>query len=47
MFIFGIGPEPQLGMRGAALATGISQLVTLAFYLLIYRLRPVSVRLSR
>ena len=34
-------------MRGAALATGISQLVTLAFYLVIYRLRPVSVHITR
>ena len=33
LLIFGIGPFPQLGMRGAALATGIGQLVTLAFYL--------------
>lgn len=41
LLIFGIGPFPQLGMRGAALATGIGQLVTLAFYLVIYRLRPV------
>lgn len=40
LLIFGIGPFPQLGMRGAALATGIGQLVTLAFYLVIYRLRP-------
>ena len=42
-----IGPFPQLGMRGAALATGIGQLVTLAFYLVIYRLRPVSVHITR
>ena len=47
LLIFGIGPFPQLGMRGAALATGIGQLVTLAFYLVIYRLRPVSVHITR
>ena len=46
LLIFGIGPFPQLGMRGAALATGIGQLVTLAFYLVIYRLRPVSVHIT-
>lgn len=47
LLIFGIGPFPQLGMRGAALATGIGQLVTLTFYLVIYRLRPVSVHITR
>ena len=47
LLIFGIGPFPQLGMRGAALATGIGQLVTLAFYLVIYRLQPVSVHITR
>ena len=46
LLIFGIGPFPRLGMRGAALATGIGQLVTLAFYLVIYRLQPVSVHIS-
>ena len=36
-----------MGIAGAALATGIGQLVTLAFYLVIYRLRPVSVHITR
>ena len=34
-------------MRGAALATGIGQLLTLIFYLFAYFLRPISVRISR
>ena len=41
--------EPVSAARHArpALATGIGQLVTLAFYLVIYRLRPVSVHITR
>ena len=47
VLIFGLGPVPAMGIAGAALATGIGQLVTLAFYLVIYRLRPVSVHITR
>lgn len=31
LLIFGIGFFPKMGMRGAALATGIGQLLTLIF----------------
>lgn len=47
LLIFGIGIFPKMGMRGAALATGIGQLLTLIFYLFAYFLRPISVRISR
>lgn len=47
LLIFGIGFFPKMGMRGAALATGIGQLLTLIFYLFAYFLRPINVRISR
>jgi len=47
LLIFGIGFFPKMGMHGAALATGIGQLLTLIFYLFAYFLRPISVRISR
>ena len=36
-----------MGIEGAALATGIGQVVTLAIYLVLYVLRPMSVRVRR
>ena len=47
ILIFGIGPAPELGIEGAALATGIGQLVTLAFYLIVYFCRPLPVKIRR
>ena len=47
LLIFGIGFLPRMEISGAALATGIGQAVTLAVYLVIYIIRPVSVRTSR
>ena len=47
LLIFGIGPFPQLGMRGAALATGIGQLLSLCVYLFVYVRTELPIRLRR
>jgi len=47
LLIFGLGPCPQLGIRGAALATGAGQVLTLVVYLVVYRVRPIPVKLRR
>lgn len=47
IMIFGIGPCPEMGIAGAALATGIGQAATLLVYLGTDHARPLSVRIGR
>lgn len=41
ILIFGLGPIPKLGIEGAALATGIGQLLSLLTYLAFYFAKPL------
>ncbi|WP_455148167.1 MATE family efflux transporter [Clostridium sp.] len=46
VFIFGLGPMPELGIRGAAWATGIGQTASLLFYLILNHVKPLNVEIS-
>lgn len=46
VLIFGLGPAPVMGIEGAALATGIGQVVTLVIYLVVYLRGTLPVRIS-
>ncbi len=47
IMIFGLGPCPAMGIEGAALATGIGQVVTLILYIAIHLVHPLPVQISR
>ena len=47
VLIFGLGPFPRMGIEGAALATGLGQVLSLVIYLIIYIRRPIRVKFSR
>ncbi|MCD8322015.1 MAG: MATE family efflux transporter [Oscillospiraceae bacterium] len=44
VLIFGLGPIPALGIRGAAWATGIGQVSPLAVYIAVYLAKPAPLR---
>ena len=47
VLIFGLGPVPAMGIAGAALATGIGQVLSVVVYLVVYLRTELPVRLRR
>ena len=47
VLIFGLGPAPRMGIEGAALATGIGQSVCAIAYIILYILKPISVKYKK
>ena len=47
VLIFGLGPVPAMGIAGAALATGIGQVLSVLVYIVVYLRTELPVRLRR
>ena len=47
LLIFGIGPFPEMGIEGAALATGLGQTLSLVIYLVVYRFKTIPVQFRK
>lgn len=47
IMIFGLGFMPKMGIKGAALATGIGQCVTFVIYIVYYLAKPTSVKVDK
>lgn len=47
VLIFGLGPFPEMGIEGAALATGLGQACSLVIYLAVYFVSPIHVRIGK
>lgn len=45
LLIFGVGPFPAMGIEGAAIATGLGQVFNLVFYLIVYKIQTIQVKL--
>lgn len=47
VLIFGLGPFPAMGIEGAALVTGLGQVLTLVIYIAVYLRWPIRVKICR